>query len=230
MTNAQDKLPAISGLARAYQARLEQQDKYVAGLWESHLPEGLLWVRDTVVFRSYYVHPGNSTPESYRAPSWSWAATDGVVDFMLVSDNLGSKLLVEILKINIQYVNINDPFGRLKESELILRGPFKQASRIKFPGPTPTPQRAKLYGIWDEMGSEAGLGAFWLDDQSEGAVQRINQLSSIVCLLFTKLPHYCALVLVPVAGSIGTYTRIGALHCEQPTWFDDAATQTLTII
>ncbi|RSL45790.1 hypothetical protein CEP54_014128 [Fusarium duplospermum] len=65
LTNASDKLPAISGLASLFAKRLD--DEYVAGLWRSHLIEGLLW-------------QGLSCRrvQEYRSPSWSWASMDGI--------------------------------------------------------------------------------------------------------------------------------------------------------
>lgn len=57
LTKDSDKLPAISGLARIFSERLN--DQYMAGLWRNSLIEGLLW-------QGLRVH---QVPE-YRAPSW----------------------------------------------------------------------------------------------------------------------------------------------------------------
>lgn len=74
-----DKLPAIQGLADRFQFELlASQDfethtepmRYLSGLWSGDaLAMGLLWyVKDGITIR----------PDS-RAPSWSWAAVDGVI-------------------------------------------------------------------------------------------------------------------------------------------------------
>jgi hypothetical protein len=61
-----DKLPALSGIAEQFQARL-QCDDYLAGLWRSHLLKGLQWVvADGIKCRR----------PPYRAPSWSWVSLD----------------------------------------------------------------------------------------------------------------------------------------------------------
>ncbi|CZR45181.1 uncharacterized protein FPRO_15644 [Fusarium proliferatum ET1] len=65
LTEASDKLPAISGLASIFAQRLD--DEYVVGLWRSRLLEGLVWQS----LRCRRV-------SEYRAPSWSWASMDGI--------------------------------------------------------------------------------------------------------------------------------------------------------
>lgn len=78
LTVPSDKLVALSGIANDMQRRLKDfkhdSTKYLAGLWEAKLREGLIW---------YMVVPGHRRrpPETYRAPSWSWASLDGKIDF-----------------------------------------------------------------------------------------------------------------------------------------------------
>ncbi|KAI9780642.1 MAG: hypothetical protein M1839_006583 [Geoglossum umbratile] len=68
LTYETDKLPAIAGLANEIQ-RLTG-DRYFMGLWESCLNRQLLW---------YGV--GLSKPLVHRAPSWSWAALNGMAKY-----------------------------------------------------------------------------------------------------------------------------------------------------
>ncbi|KAK8849144.1 HET-domain-containing protein [Apiospora arundinis] len=89
LTRDTDKLPALAGLAaqfRAYKYATcprQQQYEYVAGLWwcgsstsdDTELPQGLLWLGDPLPGKSL------SRPAVYRAPSWSWAAVDGPIQF-----------------------------------------------------------------------------------------------------------------------------------------------------
>ncbi|KAK0646885.1 heterokaryon incompatibility protein-domain-containing protein [Cercophora newfieldiana] len=69
LTRASDKLPAISGLAKIFQRKLD--DEYLAGLWKGNIYTGLLWFAIDRV----------SHPSAYRAPSWSWASVDGRVRY-----------------------------------------------------------------------------------------------------------------------------------------------------
>jgi hypothetical protein len=81
LTFQQDKLPALSRLARMLAS--QTGDSYCAGLWERHIYEDLCWrVYPRQEFRVRV--PGGFTyrygrtlyvierPNEYRAPSWSW--------------------------------------------------------------------------------------------------------------------------------------------------------------
>lgn len=67
----EDKLVAISGLARLFSVRFDSQ--YLAGLWKADLMESLTWVAIAPVLPSH--------PPPYRAPSWSWASLDAKIYF-----------------------------------------------------------------------------------------------------------------------------------------------------
>jgi hypothetical protein len=60
-----DILPAIGGLASRFRELVD--DRYVAGVWEKDLHQGLLWkVKGPI-------QPGE---QPFRAPSWSWASVN----------------------------------------------------------------------------------------------------------------------------------------------------------
>jgi hypothetical protein len=83
---SKDKLPAIAGVAKKFASQYcsssESPGKYIAGLWENRLLNphqgDLLWV----VMSSL-----NKRPTAWRAPSFSWASVDGIVNQPL--ENLG---------------------------------------------------------------------------------------------------------------------------------------------
>ncbi|KAI0544281.1 heterokaryon incompatibility protein-domain-containing protein [Xylaria curta] len=68
LTFSKDRLPAISGLAVKVQG---DGDRYVAGLWESSLPDALFWRRDMLNILMSQIP---SRPEPLAAPTWSWAS------------------------------------------------------------------------------------------------------------------------------------------------------------
>jgi hypothetical protein len=68
LTFGRDKLVAISGIAKYIQQHQATGDEYLAGLWRNDLERTLCW---SVVAYS------QSRPTPYRAPTWSWASTDG---------------------------------------------------------------------------------------------------------------------------------------------------------
>ena len=97
LTMPNDKLVALSGLAKLYHEATG--DEYIAGLWKSHILECLNWYVVTPIRRGSY---------EYRAPSWSWAATDGAVSF----DNLCLPHLVLVLDMKIARSTL-DPTGQV---------------------------------------------------------------------------------------------------------------------
>ncbi|KAL7622708.1 hypothetical protein AAE478_006386 [Parahypoxylon ruwenzoriense] len=87
-TVSSDRLPALAGAAVLFKST-KPATTYVAGLWKEDIARGLLWC-------AHYDHvPGRkvwgisssdrivelTVPHERRAPSWSWAALDGQVDF-----------------------------------------------------------------------------------------------------------------------------------------------------
>lgn len=70
-----DKLPALSGLAAIFQRMTGKT--YAAGLWEESLIPDLCWSCRSISDDT----AGEGT--SSRAPSWSWASTDGVIEYDL---------------------------------------------------------------------------------------------------------------------------------------------------
>ncbi|KAH8696988.1 hypothetical protein GQ44DRAFT_832362 [Phaeosphaeriaceae sp. PMI808] len=75
LTKGNDKLPALSGLARLYQKEFSTS-RYLAGLWSGHLPYAPLWKTDKE-------HPQRivERPYPYRAPSWSFLSLDGFITY-----------------------------------------------------------------------------------------------------------------------------------------------------
>lgn len=73
LTKENDKLIALSALAKRYRAVLK--DIYIAGLWRRDLGIGLLWAAKNSS-DGYVARPGE-----YCAPSWSWASVKRVVSF-----------------------------------------------------------------------------------------------------------------------------------------------------
>lgn len=63
LTFERDKLPALSGVAQ--QMHQIAPDDYLAGMWRQSFIRELCWVTE---------RPASTLPETYRAPSWSWAS------------------------------------------------------------------------------------------------------------------------------------------------------------
>lgn len=91
LTVPSDKLPAIAGVAQYFRSTRSEDDEYLAGIWRDTIPESLRWI----------VYEGATLPQPsvYRAPSWSWAAVEGRVEWLIETsnempiDDLGFQLL-----------------------------------------------------------------------------------------------------------------------------------------
>jgi hypothetical protein len=84
LTVAGDKLPAISAIASEVAAIFDEKgesQRYLAGLWDGDIINGLLWSRNNRVLGEYL-----EPVAQYRAPSWSWASVDGAVRYDRVMD------------------------------------------------------------------------------------------------------------------------------------------------
>ncbi|KAH8598575.1 heterokaryon incompatibility protein-domain-containing protein, partial [Bisporella sp. PMI_857] len=106
LTVDQDKLPALSGLARMLAE--ETGDRYFAGLWASHLPEDLFWRGKAL---------GEVTkPKQYRAPSWSWASLDAPIRFLPLTYK---NLVASVVSCSTTPTH-TDEYGRVKAGRLVI--------------------------------------------------------------------------------------------------------------
>ncbi|KAH8799041.1 heterokaryon incompatibility protein-domain-containing protein [Xylogone sp. PMI_703] len=114
-----DKLPALSGLAKKFQDCLGTTGinaTYLAGLWSSDLPYGLLWQTSPNESLKNY-EPRRAI--NYRAPSWSWASIDGPVGFWYIYSGNKDRYMIEILSSTT--TPEKDPLGPVIAGALILR-------------------------------------------------------------------------------------------------------------
>ncbi|KAI0533551.1 HET-domain-containing protein [Xylaria digitata] len=70
LTVSTDRLPAIQSVAEEMAAATGQKYIQFAGMWQSNLRNELLWC---VIFGEA------KRPDTWRAPSWSWAAVEGPI-------------------------------------------------------------------------------------------------------------------------------------------------------
>jgi hypothetical protein len=100
-TYSQDKLPALSGIARRIQE--ERGGEYIAGMWrEEDIETQLCWQATT---------PRNRPP--WRAPTWSWASVDGGVSYRVKNSGCLDKVYAHVLDTEIIFLG-QDPFGQVR--------------------------------------------------------------------------------------------------------------------
>jgi hypothetical protein len=121
LTQPQDRLPAISGLASAVRSHIKGRAKYVAGLWAVDLPQVLLWRREQTV-QVPPIHSEKRDAEGFIAPSFSWAACRAPVIFNPVSAR-DVKFSVRVLGVGTTPRG-SDDFGELLDGYVKIRGPI----------------------------------------------------------------------------------------------------------
>lgn len=75
ITKDSDRLPALLGIVN--DLRAISKDTYLYGIWMGGLLEGLTWCSKT--------NKGLEKPKMHLAPSWSWVAIKGPVEFPIYS-------------------------------------------------------------------------------------------------------------------------------------------------
>ena len=160
LTYERDIFPAISGLAKEFQAVKDMT--YVAGLWRETLLQDLLWHIPTP---SLDAEVRLKRPKAWRAPSWSWAAVDSPVDFFSAAEGLDTTLC-KVLDVEVQPAG-PDPTGELASggSHLLLHGrlvPARLRRRTSNSGQTRPPYPWELMYL-DIL--EKHLKNLWLDDE-----------------------------------------------------------------
>lgn len=117
LTYLNDKLPAISGLAREVQ-RFTSAD-YIAGIWLQDLKRNLSWTPEDEV---------TSCPSTYRAPSFSWASIDSPVFMHTAPDTLPD--VINVLRWDVEPRH-QDLLGEIKHASLTVSG-FVHTATITY--------------------------------------------------------------------------------------------------
>ncbi|KAI8170305.1 hypothetical protein K4K49_004990 [Colletotrichum sp. SAR 10_70] len=123
ITKSFDKLPALSGLAKAMEERTGIG--YAAGLWKKNMAHSLLWCR---------VGPWLRTPtDGYRAPSWSWAALEGgIANTVGTEYGYAHEATVDDIETMITPRGL-DPRGMVKSGHLVLSGKVRAFDKRQNP-------------------------------------------------------------------------------------------------
>jgi hypothetical protein len=106
-----DIFPALQGIAKVFSK--VKGCAYYAGLWEDTLVEDLIW------HRSPFTPPG-VRPQTWRAPSWSWASIKGPVFYWNKKEGFKT-IYVTVLSVEVTPVG-SDSFGEIADATLTLAG------------------------------------------------------------------------------------------------------------
>lgn len=135
--HATDRFPALGGIARDFGAKRTIREgqavrpsRYYAGCWEDAMLDDLAWS----------VHGPEPRPDSWRAPSWSWASIDGRLSYRdvdLFYDEDGDSIespdsidFARVVEVNVTPSG-SDLYGQLAKGSLTLVGPLLEG-RLQY--------------------------------------------------------------------------------------------------
>jgi hypothetical protein len=128
MTYQSDKLPALSGVISALQQLTG--DICYAGIWRSWFILGLLWRMQKPDKDLYVFVPKHAFKvDFWRAPSWSFAAIEGVARYNIVQAVPYDKEVAELELCSLTPTGRN-PLGELKSGYANIKGPLTSLDAI----------------------------------------------------------------------------------------------------
>lgn len=224
LTYPSDKLIAISGMAQdvwtTWRGRVNNRMRYIAGLWDSHLPETLLW-------RISEKGPG-PRPKPYRAPTWSWASIDGAVTW---EDRIwidAYKCETTILDVDVKYAW--DEWGQVTGGHIVATGPLCKLRWDEWKG---------YIRLGPDQGDDTRYSVMLHDDESRwwptDPWSESGLLYGLLIVRFhdVSLRRRCMLVLDLLPDSSNAFQRVGIgnpmFGCEVGEWFDGCSAQTVVI-
>jgi hypothetical protein len=215
LTHENDKLPALSGIAKMIQSRTG--DQYLSGLWRNDILRQLCWSSTSITVLE---HIDPQKPKDYRAPSWSWASLDGNITFSSGTPPFKAAFV----DCTVQPLFTNDPFGQVRKGTLVLEGRLKQ-----FEVRWQIGKESEIPALFEPEGSYVGI--IWPDTGGWNAPEEIRaewRAMKPWCLQMTA-GIFLLLLHVKENGS-DNLQRVGIAHAERGDWFQGTSRRTVSII
>ena len=230
-----DRLPAMAGIAKDIRSSIESS--YLAGLWEDHLVEGLLWT----VPKDWQNHKRRA-PKG-RTPTWSWSSAE--VPIVYPPDGLLPGIPHEYAKIEgVHHADDDDDYMGKSSAVIVVTSPVVSA-RLRY---TPDVQgqdrcsrvsldvgencvieqdfRADYDSLKGESSNHIANGLYFRPDydfsdgESSGPIAEGTVLSCLLMWKYRSIGHEIfdreeleySLVLRCVDDSNGFFERVGMLR------------------
>lgn len=220
LTYQSDKLPAISGIAKAFQRRTGYT--YLAGLWKEDLIAGIAWS---------LVQPSDEII-SPTLPSWTWARLKGKVRFWSKVNGLPLRVLdgsCEVVQVTYTLAGGHNPYGDIGDAELQVRGRLIEVTYR----PSQSPDDEFPTTVFSMSGVPIGRIRF---DLKSSESQKIR---SFFCVLIHGGDNYAAALALESAADarLDSYKRIGYVSVMSDKWepkgraaFKEVASRIISII
>ncbi|EPE31153.1 hypothetical protein GLAREA_04120 [Glarea lozoyensis ATCC 20868] len=136
LSDPSDRLPAISGIAIDFSKFTD--GRYLAGLWERTFIHGLMWHQNHQVTSDSWlplrperqIRVFRPSACSYIAPSWSWAAADGLALYPKIQGKISQDL--KVLGCDFYPENPGQPFGKVIGGSIRIRAPLRKVDHNWF--------------------------------------------------------------------------------------------------
>jgi hypothetical protein len=207
ITKTTDRLPALSSSAKAMDMP-PYLGRYLAGIWECTLPNGLLWWSEYTNSKLY--PSGSKTHWRKRpcpAPTWTWLSIEGRVSTW----GMYGLSLVTIL--DVSYQVINDPYSSCQGGTIVVRGvavPVEIVDAKRTDGPSS--KEVRLYGKDESFD-------FFTDTNPFEYVGESSEDEELLALQFAASDLFIySIILKRVPQTTDHYERLGIAHCTHE-WF-----------
>jgi len=206
LTNATDRLPALSGLASEFQRVTEA--RYLAGIWREDMPRALAWY--VPFFNAVGVPPLISVSD-YIAPSWSWASAK--LGVLFANGGYENQFYggLDIIDAGMTLVGL-DPFGAVEGGYIDVSGSIQTLLVQQLPDLI-VPGRRTLY-LHSSNSRGSILATYAPDDVSKVMGPKFKVLMLYLGRYSTG--QIVAMAIEPVDGQCNTYRRIGLAYTGEP--------------
>ncbi|EPE27113.1 hypothetical protein GLAREA_03027 [Glarea lozoyensis ATCC 20868] len=214
LTFGDDKLVAISALARYWQRQWKEPVKYYAGIWDIALLHQLMW---TAAVGSLNPKDGLTRlarQKGYRAPTWSWASVDGPIKISSYSGTPlappNYSLLVDTPQIEIDLVS-DDQFGQVRGGRLKISSRLAHSVSVHNRG-KPVSYKLGSSGIPIPGGTWLLPDVVLADDDMKSKTLVLMPLMSKSHINLPKKEEFnttFGLLLQRVEDKVGTFERFG---------------------
>ncbi|KAH8792185.1 heterokaryon incompatibility protein-domain-containing protein [Hyaloscypha sp. PMI_1271] len=191
LTREEDKLVALSGLAKAFQASFAGEE-YLAGLWRGSLVTDLCWVLG---------EPGHR-PVKYRAPSWSWASIDGKLFCLGPNAPFEGISMVKILEASVN-LRSSDPTGEVTGGFIRLQGNLWTVGHV--PGTLSEIGQTSTKYIVNNIISEEFMAA-----DTKIHLQRLHCMP-ILKQIYSVTEYAECMLVEPTGSKTGQFRRVGMM-------------------
>jgi len=243
LTQASDKLPALSGLANKASEKFKKP--YLAGIWQEDIQVGLSWYNSCNCGKS---SSSSSPPQAeedviVNRPSWSWAKSACSFHFRTEIRSQSWDMRLVGAKVTLAGT---DRFGEVKAGTLSVSARLRigfigvfpkehQNEHCLFDSQTDRVERAHLACDCEQASRFHSMS---LDD-------RIEVSALLIAYDPTAFTKWIALALEPAtdSGSRALYRRVGLLLCHSDfdktsreykaagsNWFDECEMETVDIV